>query len=207
VPNGRIQDFLSLAINSDKPLMTGPVKIKAKLIVPPGQEKALEKIILDGQFGVDDAKWSSPALREKLESLSRQGQGKPEDEDTGSSVSDLKGSFHLENGVINFLRLEFSVQGAAIDLTGTYALRGGDLDLTGHLRLQAKLSQTVTGTKSFFLKAFDPFFKKDGAGTVIPIRITGTRDKPTFGITVFHKTINKELSSDKNKRENKSSPK
>jgi hypothetical protein len=187
--------------------MTGPVKIKAKLIVPPGKEKVFDKIIMDGQFGVEDAKWSSPALREKLESLSRHGQGKPEDDDIGSSVSDLKGSVHLENGVINFLRLTFSVQGAAVDLTGTYALRGGDLDLTGHLRLQAKLSQTMTGTKSFFLKAFDPFFNKDGAGTVIPIRIAGTRDKPTFGINVFNKTINKEHSSDKNKQENKSSPK
>jgi hypothetical protein len=207
VPNGRIEDFLSLAINSDKPFITGPVKLKAKLIVPPGKEKALNKIILDGQFGVENAKWSSPALREKLESLSRHGQGKPKDDDTGSSVSDLKGSFRLENGVINFPGLTFSVQGAAVDLTGTYDLRGGGLDLTGHLRLQAKLSQTMTGTKSFFLKAFDPFFKKDGAGTVLPIRITGTRDKPIFGISVFHKTINKEPSSDKNKRENKSSPK
>ena len=205
VPNGRIQDFLSLAINSDKPLMTGPVKIKAKLIVPPGNEKALEKIIVDGQFGVYDSKWSSPAFREKLESLSRHGEGKPEDKDTGSSVSDLTGSFHLENGVLNFLRLTFSVEGA--DLKGTYVLRGGDLDLTGHLRLQAKLSQTTTGTRSFFLKALDPFFKKGSAGTVIPIRITGTRDKPTFGITVFHKTIKKEVSSDKTKQQNKSSPK
>jgi hypothetical protein len=207
VPNGRIQDFLSLAINSDKPLMTGPVKIKAKLIIPPGKEKALEKIIVDGQFGVYDSKWSSPALREKLKSLSRHGQGKPEDKDTGSSVSDLEGSFHLENGVINFLRLTFSVEGAGVDLTGTYILRGGDLDLTGHLRLQAKLSQTMTGATSFFLKGFDPLFKKGSAGTVIPIRITGTRDKPTFGITVFHKTIKKEVSSDKNKQQNKSSPK
>jgi hypothetical protein len=207
VPNGRIQDFLSLAINSDKPLLTGPVKIKAKLIVPPGKEKAIDKIILDGQFGVEDAKWSSLALREKLESLSRHGQGKPEDDDTGSSVSDLNGSFHLKHGVINFSRLAFSVRGATINLTGTYALRGGDLDLSGHLRLQAKLSQTMTGTKSFFLQAFDPFFAKEGAGTLLPIRITGTRDKPTFGISVFHKTINKELSSDKNKQENKSSPK
>ena len=206
VPSGRIQDFLSLAINSDKPLMTGPVKIKAKLIIPPGKERALEKVILDGQFGVDDAKWSSPALREKLESLSRHGQGKPEDQDVGSSVSDLRGNFHLEKGVIHFLRLTFSVPGAAVDLTGTYALRGGELDLNGHLRLQAKLSQTVTGTKSFLLKAFDPLFAKNGAGAgaVLPIRINGTRDKPTFGITFFHKTINKQLGGEK--QENKPSP-
>jgi hypothetical protein len=200
VPNGRIQDFLSLAINADKPLMTGSTKIKAKLVMPPGNEKALEKIILDGQFGVDDAKWSSAELREKLESLSRHGQGKPADEEIGSSVSDLKRSFHLANGVIQFHRLTFLVEGASIELAGTYALRGGDLDLSGHLRLQAKLSQTVTGTKSFLLKAFDPFFQKGGAGTELPIHITGTRDNPTFGISVFHKTIEKQLSSGNHKQ-------
>jgi hypothetical protein len=42
------------------------------------------------------------------------------------------------------------------------------LDVTGYLRLRATLSYTMTGTKSFFLKALDPFFNKDGSGTVIP---------------------------------------
>jgi hypothetical protein len=195
VPDGRIQDMLSLAINSDKPLMTGPVKIKAKLVIPPGKEKALDKIVLDGQFGVDDAHWSSPALREKLKSLSRHAQGEPEDKDVGSAVSDLKGAFHMEKGIIHFQRLTFSVEGARIDLAGTYGVRGGELDLKGHLRLEAKLSDTMTGAKSFFLKIFDPFFSKDGAGTVLPISITGTREKPVFGVSVFHKTIKKSIAT------------
>jgi hypothetical protein len=195
-PQGRIEDMLSLAINSEKPLMTGPVKIKAKLTIPPGKVKTLEKMILDGSFGVEDAKWSSPEVRDKLESLSRHAQGKPEDEDVGSSVSDLKGSFHLEKGVIDFRSLTFGVQGAMVDLTGTYNIRGGDLDFHGHLRFEAKLSQTMTGAKSFFLKAFDPFFKKNGAGTELPISITGTRDKPVFGVSVFHKTIKKEMKAE-----------
>ena len=199
VPNGRIQDFLGLAINSDKPMMTGPVKIKAKLTIPPGQERAIEKIIVDGQFGVDDAKWSSSALREKLESFSRHALGKPDDVDTGSAVSDLNGSFLLQDGVFHFRHLTFRVEGAAVDLTGTYALRKGVLDLAGHLRLQAKLSQTTTGSKSFFLKAFDPFFETDGFGTVLPIRITGTRENPVFGVTLFHKTFDKHLGDDKHK--------
>jgi hypothetical protein len=203
VPNGRIQDILSLAINSDKPLMTGPIKIKAKLIIPPGKEKALNKFIINGNFGVDDARWNSPAIREQLESLSRHGEGKPADTDAGSSVSDLRGSFHLEKGVIRFSNLTFSVPGAAIDLTGTYALHDGNLDFNGHLRLQAKLSQTMTGAKSFFLKAFDPFFKKDGAGAVVPITITGTRDKPTFGVSVLHKTIQKQINAGRDKQAGK----
>jgi hypothetical protein len=193
VPQGRIEDMLSLAINSDKPLMTGPVRLQAKMTMPPGKEKALEKLILDGHFGVEDAKWSSKELREKLESLSRHAQGKPENEEVGSSLSDLKGSFHLERGVIEFRSLTFGVEGALIDLAGTYNVRGGDLDLHGHLRLQAKLSQTVTGARSFFLKAFDPFFAKNGAGTELPITIKGTREKPVFGVSVFHKTIKKEV--------------
>jgi hypothetical protein len=191
VPKGRIQDFLSLAIISDKPMMTGVVKLKAKLILPPGEGQALEKMILDGNFGVDDANWSNPAIRDQLESLSRRAQGRPEDEDAGSSVSDLKGSFHLENGVIHFSSLSFTVPGAAIDLAGTYGVRSGALNFNGHLNLQAKVSQTTTGAKSFFLKAFDPFFKKGGTGSVLPISISGTRDTPTFGVSVFHKTLNK----------------
>jgi hypothetical protein len=196
-PNARIQDILSLAMNSDKPVLTGPVKIKAKLLLPPGKEKVLDKMILDGQIGIDDARWSNPEVRKALESLSRHGEGKPGDDDAGSAVSDLHGNFHVEKGVVNFSSLTFSIPGAAIDLAGTYKLVGGEIDLNGHLRLQAKLSQTVTGTKSFFLKALDPFFEENGAGAVIPISITGTREQPTIGVTVFHKKIEKKIGDTK----------
>jgi len=37
--------------------------------------------------------------------------------------------------------------------------------------------------------------------------ITGTCDKPTFGISVFHKTINKQITGDKSKHSGKSSSK
>ena len=191
VPNGRIQDFLKLATHSEKPIMTGPVKITAKLIIPPGKEQVFDKISLDGQFGVQGANWSSPPVREKLESLSRHGLGKPEAEDVGSSVSDFQGNFFIRQGVLHFRKLTFGVEGVAVDVAGTYSLRQGALDLAGHLTLQSKLSQTVTGTKSFLLKAFDPFFAKKGAGTVLPIRISGTRENPVFTVTVFHKSFEK----------------
>jgi hypothetical protein len=192
-PNARIQDILSLAVDSDKPFLTGAIKIKGKLVVPPSHAKALEKIILDGEFGLEDARWSSQEVREKLQALSRRAEGKPADEDAGSAVSDLSGTFHVENGIVKFSNLTFSVPGAVIDLTGTYQLAGGALDFNGHLRLEAKLSQTVTGAKSFFLKAVDPFFKKEGAGAVVPISITGTREQATIGVTIFHKTVEKKL--------------
>jgi hypothetical protein len=196
-PNARIQDILSLAMNSDTPILTGPAKIKAKLILPPGKEKVLDKMILDGEIGLDDARWTSPEVREKLESLSRHAEGKPDDDDAGSAVSDLRGKFHLEKGVMNFSRLTFGVPGAAIELAGTYRIQGGEIDFNGHLRLQAKLSQTVTGVKSFFLKALDPFFKKDGAGAVLPMYISGTRDHPTVGVSILRKKIEKKVGETK----------
>jgi hypothetical protein len=93
--------------------------------------------------------------------------------------------------------LTFSVPGAVIKLDGTYKLRGEDLDFAGELRMEAKLSQLVSGKKSIFLKAIDPFFSKKGAGTLIPITITGTRDNPTLEFSIFHRKMKKSFGSEK----------
>ena len=48
--------------------------------------------------------------------------------------------------------------------------------------MQARMSDVVGGFKSIFLMPFNPLFRKKGAGTVLPIKITGTRDAPKMGI-------------------------
>jgi hypothetical protein len=196
----RLEDVLRLATKADKPFMTGVLNLKTKFLLPPGPVKVLDKLTLDGEFGVTDGQWASAEVREKLESLSRHAEGKPGNENAGSSVSDLRGHFRLDGGVITFRNLTFSVPGAAVQLQGTYNLRGEALDFTGELRMKAKISQTVTGAKSFFLKAIDPLFEKKGAGAVIPISITGTRDAPTIGVRVFLKTIERKLGGDRDKK-------
>ena len=65
--------------------------------------------------------------------------------------------------------------GATVQLAGTYGLRDEKLDFHGQLRLQAKLSDVTTGFKSLLLKPFDSFFRRNGA-TVLPIKVTGTRE-------------------------------
>ena len=145
----------------------------------------LDKLVLDGQFGLQQATWGNPGVREKLEGLSRRAQGQPDNDDAGSSISNLRGRFHFENAAITFSQLDFSVPGAAISLTGTYDIRSEELDFRGQMRMQARISGTVTGVKSFFLKAIDPFFAKEGIGAVIPIRITGSRNAPQFGLDLF----------------------
>jgi len=94
----------------------------------------------------------------------------------------MKGTFKLENEVIRFRSLFFGVQGARVDLKGSYDLRRDALDFQGTLKLQAKVSQTMTGWKRWALKPVDPFFAKEGAGTFFRIRVTGPSRAPKFGL-------------------------
>jgi hypothetical protein len=48
--------------------------------------------------------------------------------------------------------------------------------------MQAKVSEMVTGWKSWALKLADPLFMKHGAGTEVPIEVTGARSEPHFGV-------------------------
>jgi hypothetical protein len=40
----------------------------------------------------------------------------------------------------------------------------------------------VGGWKGMLMKPLDRYFKKDGAGTALPIHIDGTRADPRFGV-------------------------
>ena len=71
--------------------------------------------------------------------------------------------------------------GAVVSLNGAYSLRRETLAFTGDLFMDAKISQTVTGFKSLLLKVADPLFRRNGK-TRIPLKISGTRDDPQFGL-------------------------
>jgi hypothetical protein len=120
----------------------------------------------------------------KISSLSRRGQGKPRDDDIQNARFDMQGHFVLANSQVTFSSLSFSVPGATVQLQGTFGLLSQALDFHGTLRLQAKVSQTTTGIKSLLLKAINPLFEGKGAGTVVPIKITGTRGEPSFQIEI-----------------------
>jgi len=92
---------------------------------------------------------------------------------------------------LKFSKLTFGVEGASLVMAGTYNMDSGQLDFRGKLRLDAKLSQTTTGMKSFFLKAVDPLFEGKDGGTVLPIKITGTKGQPKYGLDL-HDKANKE---------------
>jgi AsmA-like C-terminal region len=183
--SARIQDFLRLASYSPTPLLTGALAMKAKLDIPPGPAPVHERLNLKGAFNLDQARFTSTKIQDGLTQLSLRGQGRPKEvkgADPSAVHSTMLGDFQMAGGVITLPALTYTVPGAAIQLKGTYGVEGGALDFAGTAKLQATVSQMVGGMLGALLKPADRFFKKGGAGTEIPIRISGTREDPKFGI-------------------------
>jgi hypothetical protein len=180
----RVEDFLRLAVKSATPSMTGAASLQTKFDLHPGEEEIAKRLNLDGSFTVRSAQFTNPEVEAKITSLSRRSQGKPRDDDLQNARFDLQGHFVLANSQVTFSSLSFSVPGATVQLEGTFGLLSQALDFHGTLRLQARVSQTTTGIKSLLLKAIDPLFEGKGAGTILPIKITGTREAPSFRVEI-----------------------
>jgi len=149
---------------------------------PPGDQEIIEKLRLQGSFQLARSEFVDPQIQDKIESLSLKSRGEDEDENDERIVSDLRGQFVLKDATASFSKLSFTVPGAQVRLDGHYGLVSEDLDFRGKLLMQEKLSNTQTGIKSALLKVLDPFFKGKTAGTELPIKITGSREDPKFGL-------------------------
>jgi hypothetical protein len=182
--DARFQDLHRLTIKGTEPPMRGRLDVDAEFELPPGEDDVPLRLLLNGTFAIRQGQFASDTTQNKIDELSRRGRGEPANQEVSNVMSAFGSAFTLRNGVLQLPRLRFDVKGARIDLGGRYTLRSEALDFTGAVRLEAPVSQTVTGFKSVLLKAVDPLFRRDGAGTVLPIRIAGTVDKPAFKLDV-----------------------
>lgn len=184
VDRGYLEDFMRLVSRSPSPLLIGPVTAQANLHIPPGQEPVHMRLKLDGHFKLEDARFTDPKVQDKVEELSLRGQGHPgamKHTDADTIHSAMESDFHLEHGVVTLPDLKYEVPGADIEIHGDFAF-DGRVKFEGTARMEATVSQMVGGWKGFLLKPVDRFFRKDGAGALIPIHIRGTRDAPEFGV-------------------------
>jgi len=187
VGSARIEDFLHLASHTQTTLLTGAVTMKAALHIPPGPAPVHERLNLKGVFSLDNAHFTSTKIQDGITQLSLRGQGKPKEvksADPDATRSNMQGDFQLAAGVVTLPSLTYTVPGATIQLKGTYAVEGGALAFDGTAKLDATVSQMVGGVFGALLKPADRYFKKDGAGTEIPIHISGTREDPAFGVDI-----------------------
>jgi hypothetical protein len=187
IPSGQIRDFLDLAVKTQPPIMTASLNMKAKLNIPPGNKSVTQKIGIRGHFILTGIHFTNSQIEDKVDMLSLRAQGKPGEARPGAPDvhSRMHGDFILRSGELNFSRLDYSLPGADVNLTGQYTLDGRKFDFAGKVRTKAELSQMVsTWWKSLLLKPVDPFFRKHGAGAEIPVKITGTESAPKFGLNL-----------------------
>ena len=163
--------------------MLGAIALRTTLVLPPGSADVADRLELDGEFALEDSRFTDREVQEKVSMLSRRSRGHRPDDPTGPAVfTNMRGKFTLHDGWIRFKPLAFAVPGADIELAGLYGVKSGRLNLAGSMKMQATISKAAGGWKGLLLKPFDPLFRGRHAGTVLPIHVEGTRKNPQFGV-------------------------
>jgi hypothetical protein len=190
IDDGRLEDVLLMAVKTPTPPMSGALKLTTRFELPPGDRDVVEKLQLDGVFTIANASFASPLVQSKINELSRRTKAQGASQ-AAKVVSQFAGKFTLRAGELALPHVTFDVPGSAIRLGGRYRLVSEQIDFAGTIFTDAAISEMTTGYKSLLLKPVDLVFKRDGGGSAIPIRITGTRKEPAFGLDkgrVFNRT-------------------
>ncbi len=183
--DARIQD-LFVPFLQRRPPFHGSIRFAASVVLVSGNDPFLNRLQLQGSFGVTGGQFANPETQSDINRLSAKASGvsdRQANDDPSQAISNLKGRVDLKRAVATFHGLSFDVPGAGAQLHGTYDLRSERVDLHGTLSTQASLSHDSSGIKSFLLKPFDWAFKKKDAGAAVPVSITGTSEQPSYGVS------------------------
>ena len=170
--------------------MTGKVNLRADFDLPTGDEDLSDRFGSAEPFQVSGAHFSNDKIQDKVGALSLRSQGKPKLAKTDLSdeiLAEVGGTFRLTSGVLSFSKLQFTVPGTEVNMTGRYSLDGNQFDFHGKARLQAKLSHMTTGWKAIIRNLSIHSLSKHGSGTELPVKITGTKSEPHFGLDFGHR--------------------
>jgi hypothetical protein len=183
--HGRIENVLSLFVTANRSPMSGDLSVVARAQVGHGDQPFLERVKLDGKFGIDEGAFK-PETQKDVNALSAGARGENKD-DPETVLTDLKGTVDLSGGVAYFHDLEFGVPGAKAHLHDTYNILNHKINLHGELKVDTKISKTSSGAKALLLKIMDPLFRKKKKGEIVPVHILGTYEKPQFGLDLANK--------------------
>ncbi|HET9130506.1 MAG TPA: hypothetical protein VFO86_06140, partial [Terriglobia bacterium] len=181
MPAGNLRDVLLLAMKGS-PIMEGTLRLNTTIVIPPLDEKVKGKLMLDGTFEVTHGKFLRSRIQQKIDALSHHGRGKGKDKEVDEVVNRMSGEFKMADESLTFRTLAFAIPGASINIGGVLDMAADKLDFHGALSLDAKISETQSGWKSWLLKPFDPLFSKRGAGTFLHIKVDGSTADPQFGL-------------------------
>jgi hypothetical protein len=185
IREARIEDVLRLAVKAAKAPLTGRMELTTSFLLPAGEQDVIDRLRLDGRFRLAQARFSNIDVQRRIETLSLRARGKEDAEpsqDGASVVSNLRGRFVMRGAKLDFKELNFSIPGAEVQLAGLYDLHQEALDFKGELLVDASLADMTSGFKSLLARLAQPFFRRQGGGSRFPIKISGPRSKPEFGL-------------------------
>jgi hypothetical protein len=185
IDGARMEDLMRLAVKAAKPPLTGSVDVRTSFLLPAGEADVIDRLQLDGAFSIAQARFANVDVQTKIATLSLRGRGEDTAVPNGQSVvSNMSGKFVMKDSRLTLTGLSFAVPGAVVQLDGTYDMRGEALNFTGYLLTDASLSDMTSGIKSVIARLAQPLFSRKGGGSRLPIRISGPRSKPAFGLDV-----------------------
>ncbi|MDP2056036.1 MAG: AsmA-like C-terminal region-containing protein [Acidobacteriota bacterium] len=177
-----LAELLQLTSKAQPPMARGTVSVDAAFDLPQGDADVMDRLELEGSFKAERLRFADAGVQDKIDTLSRRGQGRPTDESIDNVASNVTSKFALRKRALTYRGLAFTVQGASIKLDGTHRLGSRTLALEGEVLLKASASNTLTGFKRWMVKPFDSLLRKNGAGTRLVIRVEGTQDEPKVGL-------------------------
>ncbi|MDP9146679.1 MAG: AsmA-like C-terminal region-containing protein, partial [Acidobacteriota bacterium] len=184
VREGHIDDVLRIFVREDKPPMEGITNFKAHAVLPPGHRPFEKRIMLEGNFVIERARWEKPSRQANVDMLSKRASGKKKEPETEKVTADINGSVVLKEGVAKFSSVSFKIPGAEANMHGEYNLESKKIDFHGDLKTAAPLSEDTTGAKAVLLKPLNPLFRRKHAGAQVPVEMTGTYSDPHFGVVI-----------------------
>jgi hypothetical protein len=185
--DARIDDILGLFVKDDRPPMSGATTLDVQVEIPSGADPFLRRVKLTGDFGIGGGEFAKPSTQHEVNKLSAGARGEKNISDPQTALTDLAGQVTLAQGLAHFADLSFRVPGAAARMHGAYNIIDHKIDLHGQMRVDSKISKTEKGAKALLMKIMEPFFKKKNRGEILPVRISGTFEKPSFGLDPMDK--------------------
>lgn len=179
----RIEDLIDLFISSSRSPMTGDIRLHGHIVLPPGAAPLLERVSIEGAFGVEASKFTDRQMERELARLSVsaiEGDKEEDRENPQTVLSNVDGQVDATDGVARLSHVSFTVPGAKALLSGTFSLTNYNSNLSGLLITKGDVSDATTGIKSFLVKALTPFFRKRHHTKVVPFKISGPYGKTSI---------------------------
>ena len=173
VEQGRVEDLLRPFLAGETPV-TGPVVLHGHANLAGAGASFFERLTMNGAFTVPGERFTDTPTERNLTAFSQRAQGTKTGEDSPAVLPSVAATVSVSNGMAHISSLIVHMPGAAVRLNGAFDLQNQNVRLAGDLRMQSDVSHVTTGFKAILLKPLAPFFKKDGAGAVVSIAITGT---------------------------------